>query len=104
MKMKREDFKKIIKLRSCWTIDRRKGNYKLPSGEWLSAYVARLIDSQMQLDSLLIGENGDLYTCISEEVKDGLPEYTFLRLGKDETCTFEDQEQRKRKILREIIG
>ena len=30
--MKREDFKKIIKLRSFWKIDKRKGNYKLPNG------------------------------------------------------------------------
>lgn len=29
--MKRENFKKIIKLRSCWEIDKRKGNYELPS-------------------------------------------------------------------------
>ena len=33
--MKREDFKKIIKLRSFWKIDRRKGNYKLPNGKFL---------------------------------------------------------------------
>ena len=28
--IKREDFKQIIKLRSFWKIDRRRGNYELP--------------------------------------------------------------------------
>ena len=31
--MKRTDFMKIIKLRSVWKVDRRKGNYKLPNGK-----------------------------------------------------------------------
>lgn len=54
--MKREDFKKIIKLRSFWKIDKRKGDYKLPSGDKLSKYIRKLVISQMQLDNLLIGE------------------------------------------------
>ena len=59
--MKREDFKKIIKLRSFWKIDKRKGDYKLPSGDKSSKYIRKLVISQMQLDNLLIGENGDLF-------------------------------------------
>ena len=58
--MKREDFKKIIKLRSVWKIDKRKGNYVLPNGEKLSSYVRELVESQMKLDNLLIRNNGDL--------------------------------------------
>ena len=42
--MKREDFKKIIKLRSFWKIDKRKGNYKLPGGDNLSVYVTDLVE------------------------------------------------------------
>lgn len=52
--MKREDFKKIIKLRSFWKIDKRKGNYELPNGNRLSSYVRELVESQMKLDGLLI--------------------------------------------------
>lgn len=48
--MKRDDFKKIIKLRSIWKIDRRKGNYTLPNGEKLTIYVKNLVESQMKVD------------------------------------------------------
>ncbi len=58
--MKRENFMKIIKLRSFWKIDRRRGNYKMPSGEPLSHYLSNLVTSQMEIDNLGIRENGDL--------------------------------------------
>lgn len=58
--MKREDFKKIIKIRSFYKIDRRKGDYKLPSGDKLSVYVRKLVDQQLALDKLFIRENGNL--------------------------------------------
>lgn len=55
--MKRENFKKIIKLRSCWKIDKRKGNYELPSGKHLLDYILDLVESQMKLDGLGIRAN-----------------------------------------------
>ena len=64
--MKRDDFKKIIKLRSIWKIDRRKGNYTLPNGEKLTIYVKKLVESQMKIDNLLIASNG-----ISELAENG---------------------------------
>lgn len=36
--MLRKDFIKIIRLRSFWKVDKRKGDYRLPSGDRLSSY------------------------------------------------------------------
>ena len=106
--MKREDFKKIIKLRSFWKIDRRKGNYKLPNGEKLSDYITGLVESQMQLDNLGIRANGDL--CMvsggvwNTELKD-FDDYTLMpEFQNNEICTFDDMEKRIRVIVSEIIG
>ena len=106
--MKREDFKKIIKLRSFWKIDRRKGNYKLPNGKRLSDYVTGLVESQMKLDNLGIRANGDL--CMvsggvwNTETKE-FEDYTLMpEFQKNEVCSFDDMEKRIRVIVSEIIG
>ena len=106
--MKREDFKKIIKLRSCWKIDKRKGNYKLPNGDKLSNYVYGLVESQMKLDNLGIRANGDL--CMvsggvwNTETKE-FEDYTLMpEFQKNEVCSFDDMEKRIRVIVSEIIG
>ena len=106
--MKREDFKKIIKLRSFWKIDRRKGNYKLPNGERLSGYITKLVESQMQLDGLGIRANGDL--CMASggswntETK-AFDDYTLMPAFQDnEICSYDDMEKRIKFIVYEIIG
>lgn len=106
--MKREDFKKIIKLRSFWKINRRKGDYKLPNGERLSDYVQGLVESQMQLDSLGIRENGDL--CMvsggawNTETKE-FDNYTLMpAFENNENCSYDDMEKRIKFIVYEIIG
>ena len=106
--MKREDFKKIIKLRSFWKIDRRKGNYKLPNGKMLSDYVTGLVESQMQLDSLGIRANGDLCTVSgggwNTETKE-FDDYTLMPAFRgNEVCSFDDMEKRIKFIVHEIIG
>ena len=105
--MKREDFKKIIKLRSFWKIDKRKGDYKLPNGKRLSDYVADLVESQMKLDNLAIRENGDL--CIASggrwnvDTKE-FEDYTLMpAFQKTEVCSFDDMEKRISVLVREII-
>lgn len=50
--MKRNDFKKIIKLRSRWKITGE--NYKLPSGEPVSVYIQKLVESQLEIDHLAV--------------------------------------------------
>ena len=106
--MKREDFKKIIKLRSFWKIDKRKGNYKLPNGKRLSDYVTGLVESQMKLDNLGIGLNGDL--CFmsgggwNTETKE-FDDYTLMPAFQgDEVCSYDDMKKRIKFIVYEIIG
>ena len=106
--MKREDFKKIIKLRSFWKIDRRKGDYKLPNGERLSIYITKLVESQMKLDNLGIRLNGDL--CLmsggewNTETKE-FDDYTLMPAFQgNEVCSFDDMQRRIESIVREIIG
>ena len=59
MLMCKAKFIKIIKLRSFWKIDKRKGNYTLPSGNKLSTYIKQLVISQMEVDNLYMLESGD---------------------------------------------
>ena len=106
--MKREDFKKIIKLRSCLKIDRRKGNYKLPNGKKLSDYVTNLVESQIKLDNLGIRANGDLCMASSgtwnTDTKE-FDDYTLMpEFQNNEVCSFDDMEKRIRVIVSEIIG
>jgi hypothetical protein len=106
--MKREDFKKIIKLRSFWKIDKRKGDYKLPSGDKLSKYIRKLVISQMQIDNLLIGENGDLFPgsggTVNKELKQ-INDYTIFHLGPvpNEVCTWEQMEERIDHLIFEML-
>lgn len=105
--MKREDFKKIIKLRSIWKIDKRKGNYELPNGEKLSTYVRNLVESQMKLDDLQIRENGNL--CFgaggewNTETKQ-FNDYTLMPpFENNETCSYDEMEKRITKIVNELL-
>lgn len=106
--MKREDFVKIIKIRSCWEIDKRRGNYKLPSGERLSVYVTTLIESQLKIDNLGIRENGNLCFCTGGEWNKESKEFDNFTLFPDfeanESCTYNDMERRIQHLASEIIG
>lgn len=95
--MKRDDFKKIIKLRSCWKIDKRRGNYKLPSGHRLYDYVYELVESQLKVDNLGIDSNGNLH-CMSDK-------YIIIPPFKDyEKSSFQEQIERVDKLVYDIIG
>ena len=105
--MKREDFKKIIKLRSCWKIDKRKGNYKLPNGNNLSVYVTDLVESQMKLDNLGIRSNGDLCFMSGGEWNTETKEfdnYTLMPAFQDnEICSYDDMEKRINRLVYELL-
>lgn len=106
--MKRTDFIQIIKLRSCWKIDKRKGNYELPNGNRLSDYIRNLVESQMQLDNLGIASNGNLVFCTGGEWNTDTKEFDDYTLMPDfadnETCTYDDMERRIKRLVSEIIG
>ena len=97
--MKRKDFIKIIKLRSAWKVDRRKGNYILPSGERLSDYIESLVDSQLQLDNLAVGKDGNLYFSTNEN---GI--YKIVPPFKNnEKCDSEEMGKRIKDLINEIL-
>lgn len=106
--MKRTDFMQIIKLRSVWKIDKRKGNYELPNREKLSVYITNLVESQMQIDNLGIRENGELCCCTggnwNTDTKE-FDDYTLMpAFENNETCTYDDMERRIKRLVFEIIG
>lgn len=106
--MKRKDFMQIIKLRSIWKFDKRKGNYKLPNGKHLSAYIRELVESQMKIDNLGIRENGDLCFCSGGEWNTetkAFDDYTLMPGFQDnEICSYDDMEKRINRLVNEIIG
>lgn len=106
--MKRTDFMQIIKLRSCWKIDKKKGNYELPNGERLSVYITGLVESQMQLDNLGITSNGNLAFCTGGKWNTDTKEFDDYTLMPDfadnETCTYDEMERRIKRLVSEIIG
>ena len=101
--MKREDFKQIIKLRSCWKVDKRKGNYELPNNERLSDYIERLVRSQMKVDHLAITSLGQLSNCDTPICME--EDYIiFIPYGFNETCSYDEMERRIKRLVNEIIG
>lgn len=105
--MKREDFKKIIKLRSCWKIDKRRGNYTLLDGSHLLDYLSGLVDSQMQLDNLGVRSNGDLCFMYggdwNTETKE-FDDYTLMPdFEENEVCSFYEMEKRIKLLTQELL-
>lgn len=103
--MKREDFKKIIKLRSQWKITGE--NYTLPSNEQISTYVQGLVESQLELDQLAVLENGDLAFSTGGNWNDKEKKFEDYKLMPDykenETCDFYEMEKRIKTLTCEII-
>lgn len=105
--MKRKDFIQIIKLRSVWKIDKRRGNYTLPSGNKLSDYVEELVESQMKIDNLGIRANGDLCFCEGGDLN--LEGYNFedylLKPGfeENEICAYDKMQKRIKHLVFEIV-
>lgn len=105
--MKREDFIKIIKLRSVWKVDKRKGNYRLPNGENLSAYISKLVETQMEIDNLGIMKNGDLCFCQGGNWnidKKDFDDFILMPEFKDnESCSYENMDRRISHLIYEIL-
>ena len=106
--MKREDFIKIIRLRSVWKVDKRIGNYKLLNGRRLSDYISKLVETQMEIDNLGIRKNGDLCFCQGggwnfddRKFNDYVLHPAF---EKNEICTYVEMERRINNLIREIVG
>lgn len=95
--MKRDDFIRIIKIRSAWKIDRRRGNYKLPSGASLRSYIYDLALQQLNLDHLGIASDGNLYSIDPDQ------NYLMIPFSDNEPTTPEEQDARFTRLVRDII-
>ena len=104
--MTRANFIKIIKLRSCWRIDKRKGNYTLPNGEHLSTYIDELVRGQMELDGITgITSDGNLAMCaITGLDESSLPIYTVMpAFQENEIVSYDEMTRRIKRLVNEII-
>ena len=106
--MTRKNFIQIIKLRSFWKIDKRKGNYALPSGEKLSDYITGIVESQIKIDNLGIMANGDLCTCSGgtwDAKSKNFCDYKLMpAFANSEICSYDEMERRIKKLVLDIIG
>ena len=106
--MKRADFIKIVKLRSEWKIDKRKGNYMFPNGERLSIYIEKIVESQMKIDNLGIKSDGDLFFCQGgnwNATTKNFDNYILMpAYEENELCEYDKMESRIKKLIYEIIG
>lgn len=105
--MKREDFIKVIKIRSNWKIDKRKGNYQLPNGTYLKDYIRRIVEQQLEVDHLVITQDGNLcsgqFGTWNPEEKRFTDFIAIVPFGENEACSYDEQEKRISNIVNEII-
>lgn len=95
--IKRENFKKIIKMMSDWEIDRRRGNYRFPNGGYLFQYLENFITDFLKNNSLALDKSGDV-RCTMEL---GGKLMIFRAFGEDEKI--ESQDERIKILIREMI-
>lgn len=106
--MKRNDMAVIVKARSVWKIDKRRGNYTLPSGTHLIGYVEDLIRSQLKLDSLGIAADGNIYTMIgnfswNKDEGDFYDATIMVPYGDNETVSYSEHEDRITRLAMDIV-
>lgn len=105
--MKRNDFKQIIKLKSYWKVDKRKGNYKLPNGSYLKDYISELVYREMEFEKLGISEDGNLYAGTSAKYDSNIKGFTdyclFVPFKDFESVSYDEMERRISILINEII-
>lgn len=94
--MTRQDFKKVIKLMSMWTIDKRKGNYRLPSGTPIKTYLFDLVDEFLTNNKMEIAKNGNVYKTFQNTI--------YIPFGEDEEMpTSDEHDKRIRMMVNDLI-
>ena len=99
--MTRKELQTIIKARSLWKIDRRKGDYKLPNGKRLSNYVYNLVESQLALDNLGILTDGNI-AFLSIDLNN--EQVLMPPFKSNEKTTQAEQAKRIEQFVNELIG
>lgn len=96
--MKRTEFKTVIKAISDWKIDKRKGNYRLPSGRLLSDYLEEIGEDFLKAFNKAISIDGDIYDYIPESE-------TIFRpfLENEKTCQ-DEQRKRLKAVICEMLN
>ena len=97
--MNRAQFIKIIKMRSIWKIDKRRGDYMTLVGKKLSDHISYLVETQLAIDFLAIAGDGDPRKCSLTD--EGF--IIYLSGGEQESCSQEEQEKRLAALVNEII-
>lgn len=93
--MKRDDFKKIIKIFSFWRIDKRKGDYRLPNGKYLSDYLKKLAAKLLEQNQLAIRADGNIGEIVGEKI--------FIPFGENEDILPEQQEKAIKNLIKEML-
>ncbi len=93
--MKRSDFIKIVKIVSIWRVDKRRGNYKLPSGNKLSDYLYRITDNLLKNNKWAIAENGNIYDIVGDQI--------FIPFGENEPFVDRLQWDRVDNLINEML-
>lgn len=99
----REDFKKVVKIFSCWRVDKRRGNYRLPSGNRLNNYLYRLVWELLRNNSLGFGSDGNIHAVCKRITKDTEELIMFVPFAEDEAVIKSEQNDRVRKFVDELI-
>lgn len=96
--MKRKELKTVIKAISDWKIDKRKGDYRLPSGRLLSDYLEEVGEDFLKAFRKAISIDGDIYDFIPETS-------TIFRpfLENERTCQ-DEQRKRLQAIIFEMLN
>lgn len=96
--MKRNELKIIIKAISNWKIDKRRGNYRLPSGRLLSEYLEEIGEDFLKAFNKAISIDGNIYDYIAETA-------TIFRpfLENEKTCQ-DEQRKRLKAIIFEMLN
>jgi hypothetical protein len=97
--MKREEFKQVVKAFSFWRIDKRKGNYRLPSGARLSFYLEELTSDLCNNNKIAFAKNGNLYKKIIFDGKDIIS----IPFAEDENFNNAEQEKRIKSFVCELL-
>lgn len=97
LKMTRKGLEQIIKLRSDWAVDKRKGDYALPSGGMLSEYLFDLLTEQLDVDHLGFTTAGELVTYDKENKR------LIMPFARDEETNWGEQYKRKIAFVHDMV-
>lgn len=98
--MRRDEFKQVVKAFSFWKIDKRKGNYRLPSGARLSNYLEDLTNDLCENNKIAFAKNGNLYKKIIFDGKDIIS----IPFAEDENFNNAEQEARAKSFVWELLN